>query len=210
MKLQRFSSVVVGVVLLTASTSGALQAADHLDPSPRVGSPVGNAADIADLYAWHTSTATNAGNLVVALTFAGPVTGIDFTGDPDVIYGIHIDDDDDGFSPNASIWVRFAANSEGAWGVQFTGIPGVVGTVEGPVSTTMDLGGASVFAGVREDPFFFDLQGFMTTVQTATLSFDPTRDFFAGSNVSAIVIEIPLRALPGVGPYRVWATTGRI
>ena len=210
MKLQRLSLVVAGVGLLAVGKLDAVHAADHLDPSPRVGAPIGNSADIADIYAWNTDTSTLAGNLVVALTFAGPLNSAEFTGDPDVLYTIHIDNNDAAFDPNASIYVRFGQDSEGVWGVQFTGIPGTTGPVEGQVGSIIDLGGASVYAGVREDPFFFDLQGFLETVQTGTLNFNPDRDFFAGGNVSAIVVELPVRALPGDGPYRVWATTGRI
>jgi hypothetical protein len=40
-----------------------------------------------------------------------------------------------------------------------------------------------------------------------TLRFNAARDFFAGKNVSAIVMEFPVRALPGSGPYHIWATS---
>ena len=209
MKSRRALSLIVGAGVLVAAGVGYVVAADHLDPSPRVGDPVGNAADIADLYAWNTDTLENNGNLVVALTYAGPI-GATFTGDRDVLYTIEIDNNDDGLEPNASIQVRFGQDGQGRWGAQFTGIPGTDGPVVGPVGSIIDLGGASAFAGVREDPFFFDLTGFTNTVMTGTLSFDATRDFFRGGNVSAIVLEVPLRALPGDGPYQIWATTGRI
>lgn len=210
MKFNRLTRVAAGVCGLMLGALGVLYAADHLDPSPRVGSPVGNAADIADLYAWNTTTSTATGNLVLALTFAGPLSAADFSADRDVLYAIHVDNDDEGFEADTSIYVRFAQDSLGRWGVQFSGVPGTAGPVEGRVGSILDLGGAYVYAGVREDPFFFDLQGFQETIQTGNLSFNPARDFFAGGNVSAIVVELPLRALPGNGPYRVWATTGRI
>ena len=130
--------------------------------------------------------------------------------DPDVLYTMHIDSDDASFDPDVSIHARFAQNGAGEWGVQLMGIPGTPGPVVGRVGATLDLAGALAYTGVREDPFFFDLQGFQTTLMTGTLAFDPTRDFFAGGNVSAIVVQIPLRALPGSGPYQIWATTGRI
>ncbi len=106
--------------------------------------------------------------------------------------------------------MRFAQDGDGKWGAQFTGIPGTDGPVVGAVGSTIDLGGAQAYTGVREDPFFFDLEGFQNTLMTGTLSFDPTRDSFAGANVSSIVVEIPLRSLPGSGPYHFWGTTGRI
>lgn len=210
MKFGRLFGLLASAGVIAVGSAGWLLAADHLDPSPRVGGAVGDAADIADIYAWNTDTVANNGNLVLAMTFAGPLPGAGFTGDPDVLYGIHVDHGDNDLDPDVDIWVRFAQDSDGNWGVQFTGIPGTDGPVEGKVGGIIELGGASAFAGVREDPFFFDLQGFRDTLMTGTLSFNPARDFFAGANVSAIVVELPLRALPGSGPYQIWGTTGRI
>ena len=66
------------------------------------------------------------------------------------------------------------------------------------------------FAGMRDDPFFFDLQGFLNI--TAPLDADPSNDadsfigcsgqgsrpdFFAGTNVSSIVLEVPDSQLNG-------------
>ena len=65
-------------------------------------------------------------------------------------------------------------------------------------------------AGVFDDPFFFDLEGFMDTLSTGTLAFDASRDFAAFQNTNAIVIEVPLEALGGdSSALRVWATTAR-
>lgn len=200
--------LAIGAGVLMLGGIGAVFAADHLDPAPTI--MAGEAADIADLYAWNTDTLANNGNLVVALTFAGPVPGAGFTADRDVIYGIHIDNDDAMHDADADIWVRFAQDSDGIWGAQISGIPGTSGPVVGPVGSIIDIGGAQVFTGVREDPFFFDLQGFRDTLMTGALSFNPARDFFAGQNVSTVVIELPLRALPGDGPYHIWATSARI
>jgi hypothetical protein len=111
---------------------------------------------------------------------------------------------------DVDIWVRFAQDSEGNWGYQIEGVPGAGGPIVNRVGATTDLGGGKVFCGVREDPFFFDLMGFRTTLMTGNLAFDNTRDFFAGLNDSAIIIEIPARALPGDGPYKIWGTTSRI
>jgi hypothetical protein len=196
-----------------------VEAADHLDPSARVTTTPGNTADIADVFAWHTQvdaagTPYLDGNLVVALTFAGPVAADTFPGDRDVLYGIHIDNNDAMHDPDVTIWARFGQDSEGNWGVRFDGIPGTGGPVVGRVGSIINLGGGAAYAGVREDPFFFDLQGFRDTLMTGNLAFDclggTCTDFFAGLNDAAIVVEIPLRAIPGAGPFRVWGTTGRI
>ena len=65
------------------------------------------------------------------------------------------------------------------------------------------------WAGLREDPFFFDLTGFQETLSTGTVSFVNDRDFFAQKNISAIVIELETEDLGGT-TLQVWATTSRI
>ena len=57
-------------------------------------------------------------------------------------------------------------------------------------------GAVRAYAGLREDPFFFDLDGFIDILSTESAkSFlgctNPRTDFFAGKNVSAIVLELP-------------------
>jgi len=68
--------------------------------------------------------------------------------------------------------------------------------------------GAKVFAGVRSDPFFFDLTGFVGTVfgvGTDGLGDNPT-DFFVELNTNAVVIEVPDAAL-GSTNIGVWGST---
>lgn len=186
------------------------QAADHSDPPNRVGAAV-DAADIADLYAWHSDDGQN---LSVVLTFAGPVApAADQAGmyDPDVLYGVHIDNSGSN-DANFDIWVRFAQNDLGDWGVQVTNLPGEAAPVVGPVDTTIDApNGAKVYTGLHDDPFFFDLEGFEMTLMNGSLEFDNTRDSFAGQNVTAIVLEMPLSALsPNDESLSIWTTSSRI
>ena len=182
-------------------------AADHLDPAGRI--TAGQASDIGDIYAWNRGD-----NVATALTFAGPVAGgtTDGTYDRDTLYAIHIDGADEGFEPDTTIWARFATNDDGDWGVWVQNVPGASANTVGPVDTNIAAGDdAMVFAGLLDDPFFMDLQGFRDTVgQTgpdATLMFDPSRDFFAGQNITALVVEFPKSALDFAGPYHFWATT---
>jgi Domain of unknown function (DUF4331) len=76
--------------------------------------------------------------------------------------------------------------------------------------------GVRAFAGMRDDPFFFDLQGFLNI-----LSKEPGKSFlgctssrpdaFAGSNVSSIVLELKpsLLSRRGSSKIGVWATTNQ-
>ena len=93
----------------------------------------------------------------------------------------------------------------------FLTAPGVTGALSGPVEQVLSQDGVRVEAGLFDDPFFFDLQGFKDTASTGTLSFDSSRDFFAGQNLTAIVISIPRdRIENGTSPIDVWGTTARI
>lgn len=191
-----------------ATTSTNVQAADHTDPPALVGANA-NAGDIADLYAWAEND-----KLTTVLTFSGltaPIADQAGNYDADVLYGIHIDNTGDHIA-NANIWVRFGLNDLGEWGLQVVGMPGEVGPVIGAVETAIDGGnGTKAWAGLRDDPFFFDFAGFGTTLQTGTLSFDATRDTFAGTNTTAIVLEMPTTAALGAGTsLSIWATTAKI
>jgi hypothetical protein len=188
---------------LVLGTSGVF-AADHLEaPGTMADTP----ADITDVYAWHAD-----GVLTVALDFDGlQPPGTPGTYDPDVLYGIHIDNDGDN-AADVDVWIRFGQNGAAEWGVQITGLPGGDPVVEGPVDEVLDAGGTlQAFAGPREDPFFFDLDGFKATLMTGTLMFDNTHDTFAGSNVTSIVLEMDAgMASGGNDNIQLWATTGRL
>jgi hypothetical protein len=58
-----------------------------------------------------------------------------------------------------------------------------------PVVTA--AGDIKVFAGPREDPFFFDLVGFNRSIAADSLLFTGV-DAFRGKNINAIVVEFPI------------------
>lgn len=187
-------------------------AADHLDPplrtDPAMDDTPDRAADIADIYAWHTDDA-----VILALTFAGPqAKDQPATYDRDVLYTINISNAMPRTTPDLPIRIRFGADGANQFGVQVSGLPGVTGgTISGPVETDLAANGVKVRAGLFDDPFFFDLQGFRDTVATGTLSFDSEEDFFADQNISAVVIEIPRdRIANGDNLIDVWSTTARL
>lgn len=194
--------------------AGEADAADHLDPPARVAADMGDdrEADIGDLYAWHKGTGASA-TLVTVMTFGGPV---DPTADQaiecdrDVLYTIHIDNDGDDVS-DFDVEARFAEDDVGNCFVSVANIPGEAAAVEAPVELMRTGTDATVWAGLRDDPFFFDLQGFQETLAMGTLRFVNDRDFFAGKNISALVLEFPLPVTLGAGTsLNLWATTSRI
>lgn len=216
--------ILGGVAGLAATSGNHVEAADHLDPPARVsdGATPDRAADIADVFAWHTGMGA-AGRVTTVLTFAGPVPGAAdqaITCDPDVLYNIHISNDAD-LDDEFTIDVRFAEDSLGNCFVRVTGVPGMTGNMVVPTEIATTRGDVDVFAGLRDDPFFFDLEGFQDTVAALSntqpdapdgLLMTNDRDFFENLNASSIVIEFPLLAVSSdsATPFRVWASTARI
>lgn len=220
----------------TALLAGAVQlqpqevtAADHAD-APLTAED--SAADIADVYAWHTER----GTIVAVMTFAGlRAAGDDPVYDGDTLYTIHIDntadpveksdftDNDNDNESDIQIHVRFGQNNLGEWGAQFANVPGSDGTFDGPVQTAITNGAATVIAGNFDDPFFFDFEGFLATRDNLLDDADPLDvgfasillgapvDFFAGTNVMAIVVEMDAAAAVNGNAdnfVQIWATTG--
>lgn len=177
-------------------------AADHFDGLAEFDDP---AIDLGDLYVWPTA----GDHVAFALTIGpGLAAGESALYDPDVVYEIHIDDDGDSVA-NDSIVIQFGGHSNtGEVGVRVRGLPGDT-AVLGPVEQVLEGSqGARVWAGLRDDPFFHDAQGWTTSRMTDTLALDPSRDTFAGTNTLAVVVEVPADALRG-RTMRVWATAGR-
>lgn len=202
----------MGAALLALSTSDRRAvAADHLDPptrtDPAFDTTPDRSADIADIYVWHT-----ADNLVMALTFAGPAPREQAaTYDRDVLYTINVSNNGAAGDAEVSIRFRFGKDAAGNNGVEISGLPDGGPPLVGPVETTLTRNGILARAGLYDDPFFFDLQGFRDTRSTGTLSFVNTRSFFTGQNDTAMVIQIP-RSRIEVPGHRldIWVTSARI
>ena len=199
------SKTTLGLALTALAVTAALAAgdeataADHLD-APGVQSDA--AADITDFYAWSDGTTATA--IIAYAGLAEPDTGGMY--DRDVLYGIHIDNDGDGVS-DRDIWARFGQDAAGEWGMQVTGLSDE--PLVAPVEEGMEAEGVRIFAGSRDDGFFFDLEGFQNTLAEATLMFDSTRDSFAGTNTTAIAVEAPLEAFTDGEAFTIWASTRR-
>jgi len=190
-------------ILIGLALPGAALAADHIEAPLASADP---AADIADFYAWPTTD----GKIVGIITFAGAgSSGAGGVYDADVAYGFHIDNTGDNVA-DINVWARFGQDGDGNWGLQVSNLPGGDATVEGAVETVIDGGGGlSVWAGQAEDPFFFDLEGFQGTLSTGDIAFTGA-DFFAGLNVTGIVVQMSAGAVVNADhDMQIWATTSR-
>ncbi len=228
-----FGRMTFATIALAASA--AVMSADHAE-SP--GADADPAGDLADVFIFPSPE--NATRTVASITFGGrsaPRSRIDttFYCDPRVLYTFHIDRADAAGNfdnvADVEVLVRFARDSAGLCGMQLENVPGAGGTfsgaTEGIFSSTTGL---RAFGGLRNDPFFFDAEGYAAMVasfsgvgQTGDLvgafrlgTGAARRDSFANRNVSAIVFEMSNDALApagagGVRPkVRVWSTTGRL
>lgn len=197
--MSRFlSALFVGTVGVAAAAASALlvndrsMAADHLDPPSRTDfrfdPTVDAAGDIADVYAWTTPTHLN-----IVYTFAGP-NDSSSAGlyDPNVRYRIHLSNagrpDDDEY-----LIVAQFGRGTGGTGIRFDGLPGVSGSFITPVERIATApNGVRVYAGLRVDPFFFDVIGFRETNSTGVLSIRNDRNFFASTNDTLFAVQIPI------------------
>lgn len=177
-------------------------AADHLDPPART-NPVNDstpdfAADIADIFVTH-----DARTVTITVTFGGPAaTTLPAKYDRNVLYTVAISNRAPRTTADIPITFQFGQETgvaDGPWGVRVRGVPGVNGDIVGSVERILEKDGVRVFAGLTDDPFFFDSQGLNETRQTGNLSFRNTRDFFGAQNITAVVIEIPRERLENGG-----------
>lgn len=202
---------VIGVLALVTLAGAPNRAADHLDPptrtDPSVDSTADLAADIADVFAWH-----GPGTVRLAMTFGGPNNAnAPAFYDRDVLYKLFISTAPPDDTPEITIRVQFGQGTrQNEHGVRFQGVPGVNGTIEGPVETVLEKDGVRARAGLHDDPFFFDSRGLRESRTTGQIRFNNTRDFFAAQNDTAFVIEVPRdRFAGGNGTIKVWGTTQR-
>jgi hypothetical protein len=236
--------IVTAVLALTAGAGTAAlvkyaAASDHQD-TPEV--ELSQFLDINDVYVFPGSTPDR---LALVLTTASPLTpakSVAASFDPDILYQIKIDNTGDAVEDRV-LQFSFEGTGQGQV-VHMRGplAPGQTGTangvvasaptLSGPVNTVLTTAsGIQLFAGLRDDPFFIDLEQFFKIIPdrapvTGPLSKigpkpegsafrSPGIDFLRGFNALAIVVELPESLLlpPGGGgtdpQIGVWATTSR-
>jgi hypothetical protein len=199
-----------------------VDAADHKE-APIV--RLAEAIDINDVYVFQPGGATGTATpVILAMTvnpFVAPGTNTNAFFDPGIRYRFNIDRTGD-FVEDVVYEVRFGSIASNVQTITVNGVSAgnttalsVSDTAVPAVVNTFTLNGQShkIFAGLREDPFFFDLVGFLRFSATGT-GFPRTSppDSFTGVNISAIVIEAPVAALQdggGSAIFNVWATTVR-
>src|SRR5437870_3840640 len=214
-----------GLLLATAAALGVtrwIKASDHKDSALLAAD---HAADIADVYTFKSPV--NPDNVVLVMTVSGfipPSEASTTFFDPNVLYQWKIDNSGDAVED--LVIQAFVTGTGGHQVMHFRGpakaseIGSTSRVIEGPETATVAVSntatpiaatrnGMTVFAGVRDDPFFFDLVQFKKIIAGQATSFrNPGVDTFAGTNVLAIVVELPSSMLGGT-KLGVWGSTSR-
>src|SRR6058998_602611 len=219
----RLCAAVLLVLVAAAGLTRWIKASDHKDSALLAAD---HAADIADVYTFRSPVHPD--NVVLVMTVSGfipPSEASTTFFDPNVLYQWKIDNSGDAVED--LVIQAFVTGTGGHQVMHFRGpaAPAATGTTDrvvlGPETATVGVsngaapivasrGGMTVFAGVRDDPFFFDLVQFKKIIAGEATAFrNPGVDTFAGFNVLAIVAEFPSSLLGGQ-KLGVWGTTSRV
>ncbi len=230
--------IFVPVLLISVSIS--IQASDHADTAENFNR---RGADLTDVFIFPSPEDDN--NVVLVMDVHGLIpAGQSVSFDPGVLYQFKIDTTGDSvedlviqakfFGTGASQQVAIA----GPMKPLTTGTTAIYGRRNPVLGTINDafqpdpvgLPGMRVFAGMRADPFFFDVEQLYTifpdrmTPLTGKAENFPNpnaphaggfrppgqaQDFLADLNVLSVVVELPRAAL-GNGVIRLWETTSII
>lgn len=225
------ASIVAGL----AMWSSQVQASDHDDGE---NDNKARSLNITDVYAfredWQTGVAADNANLIVVFnTNPRSIARQQYYFSTNARYELHftrVADANLNVAPTGleDIVLRyeFGAPAAGVQPITATWIEGGTETVGTGTAVTTTLANSStdtltnnaitfganqltVFAGLREDPFFFDVESFFRMRGTGAVVIKGTGDavdFTSGYNVNAIVTRIPIAALGTETKFDVWAT----
>ena len=234
--------VTAGLALMVIAGTAAIvkyaAASDHQD-TPEV--ELSQFLDINDVFVFPGSTPDR---LTLVLTTASPLTpakSVTASFDPDILYQIKVDNtgdgvedlvlqftfDGDGAGQHVTMHGPVAPDQSGRLNTMVAGGP----TLTGATNTVLgSASGVQLFAGIRDDPFFIDLEQFFKIIPDrapvegplskigpkpeATAFRNPGVDFLRGINGLGIVVELPESMLlpPNAGAdpkLGIWATTSR-
>ena len=215
MKQKKLALIVL--VAVATTIGGFLLASDHID-APAVKN---QATDITDLYVF---TGADTNNLVFVANTQGllaPASTAAAAFDPNTLTQINIDNNGDNVE-DLVIQAIFANGKMNFYGPVKPSATGIRSRLEGKIIASVDVtpygasspttassaSGIMVFAGPRDDPFFFDLNQYHAILDGKAPGFNnPGSDAFAGTNVMSIVAEVPKKMLNSTGKINVWVTT---
>jgi hypothetical protein len=215
------TKLILAIGFAMACASGIyLIAADHID-APAV---TGTGSDITDYYAFQSPE--NSANMVFVVNVQGllaPSATSAASFDEEVMVEINIDNS--ATKDNMEDLVIQASFEDGkvkVYGPVAPTMKGLTSKIVNGNAVMADISsygaepqigegnGMKVFAGPRDDPFFFDLGAYQAIIGGTATSFNnPGTDTFAGTNVLSLVIEVPKSQLGSATSINTWVTSNR-
>lgn len=204
------------VAVAVAITGGILYAADHVD-APAV---TGATTDITDVYAFRAQDPNNIVFVGNTQGLLSPTASANAKFDENTLIEFNIDNNGDAVED--LVIQAVAKNGKmriyGPYQPTMTGSKSQIAvnqlsvevdvTKYGESAKVQTQKGITAFAGPRDDPFFFDLLQFRKIIAGEAASFNtPGTDFFKGTNVMSVVVEVPKTALGTSNSVNVWLET---
>ena len=212
-------NLLLTALALLATAVGIVWAADHID-APAVTSTT---SDITDYYAFQSPE--NPDNMVFVANLRGlmdPAATANASFDEQVMVEFNIDNTGDAVE-DLVIQATFRDGKVQVYGPVMPMETGLIsqvepdgGRVEAEITQYNESAitgagkGMKVFAGPRDDPFFFDFAQYSEIIAGNATSFnDPGSDTFAGTNVLSVVVEVPKSMLGSAATLNTWVESKR-
>ena len=209
--------ILIVLVAFATTIGGFLLASDHID-APAVKSQT---TDITDLYVFNGADNNNLVFVGNTQGLLAPASTAAAAFDPNTLIQFNIDNNGDNVE-DLVIQAIYADGKMSFYGPVVPSSTGKRSQLEGAVTasvavtpysasaptTATSTSGMMVFAGPRDDPFFFDLNQYHKILAGMAPGFNnPGSDAFAGTNVLSVVVEVPKSLLNSTGKLNVWLTT---
>lgn len=236
--MRQKGALALVVVAAGAIAAGTAVGSDHQD-TPEV--ELSPRSDVNDVYAFPAADTTR---VVLVLTTSSPITPAQSgtaAFDPNLLYQIKIDQGGTDGVEDRVLQFTFTGTTAATQQVEMRGPSAPVTTgmfsrlvdeapaISGAINTSLGSGsGIQLFAGVRDDPFFLDLEQFFCIIPDRKPATGPLAgpcatgvagsfrdagsavDYLSGFNTLAIVVEMPKAMLrPTPGRVGVWGTISR-
>jgi Domain of unknown function (DUF4331) len=209
--------LITGLLAAGMITAGLLYAADHID-SPAV---TNQTTDITDVYVFRAQDPNNMVFVANTQGLLSPGSTAAASFAENTLIEFNIDNNNDNVE-DLVLQGIFSGGKMKLYGPIKPSETGLRSKLEGKASAevavtpygaaaniTTTSSGIKLFAGPRDDPFFFDLNQFKKVIAGTASSFNkPGDDSFKGTNVLSLIVEMPKSLLNATGgKINVWVET---
>lgn len=185
---------------------------DHFDTPDGQPPNMDARVDICDIYAFQKPEDANKSILVLNVNPFAPTFADAFASEAEAVYELKVDTNGDAiadiayrftFSPKVDGVQKATVRRASGEQARGAGKEGDVLFQDLPVAfreevTSAEAGEYRFFAGIRSDPFFFDLKGYKNGMQFTG------EDMFLDKNVFSMILELPNSALSSYPRVGIW------